>query len=190
MDSVASDARYSHKYGKEKQKQGWVKCHLMCGVRTNIVTAVEISDQYAHDSNYLHPLAEATANSFRIEEISADKGYLSKKNVETIINLGATPYIAFKSNTNGCKGGAFKTMYYRFKGDPGKYMERYHLRSNVESTFSSMKRLFGSSLRSRTETAMHNEVLCKILCYNLVVLIHEMYKQDIEPSFWENKKAA
>lgn len=41
-------------------------------------------------------------------------------------------------------------------------MERYHLRSNVESTFSSMKRLFGSSLRSRTETAMRNEVLCTI----------------------------
>jgi transposase len=69
-------------------------------------------------------------------------------------------------------------------------MERYHLRSNVESTFSSMKRLFGSSLRSRTETAMHNEVLCKILCHNLVVLIHEMYKQDIEPVFWESKNAA
>ncbi len=47
-------------------------------------------------------------------------------------------------------------MCYRFKGDPGKYMERYHLRSNVESIFSSMKRLFASSLRSRTQTAMLN----------------------------------
>ena len=41
------------------------------------------------------------------------------------------------------------------------------------------------SLRRRTQTAMHNEVLCKIFCYNLEVLIlHEMYKQDIEPLFW------
>jgi hypothetical protein len=37
---------------------------------------------------------------------------------------------------------------------------------------------------------MHSQVLCKILCYNLVVLIHEIYKQDIEPAFWANKKAA
>jgi SWIM zinc finger/Transposase DDE domain len=42
------DRWYSHKYGKEKQKQGRVKFHLMCGVQTNIVTSVEISDQYAH----------------------------------------------------------------------------------------------------------------------------------------------
>jgi transposase len=92
--------------------------------------------------------------------------------VEKIVGLGTTPYIAFKSNTTGCKGGAFKMMYHRLKADPDKYQERYHLRSNVESTFSSIKRLFGDSLRSKTETAMHNEVLCKVLCHNLVVLIH------------------
>ena len=184
------DRWFPHKWGKEKQKQGWVKCHLMCGVTTNIVTGVEISDEYAHDTNYLHPLAEITASNFHIKEISADSAYLSMKNVEKIVGLGATPYIAFKSNTTGCKGGAFKMMYHRFKTEPGKYMERYHLRSNVESTFSSIKRLFGDSLRSKTETAMQNEVLCKVLCHNLVVLIHEMYKQDIEPVFWTEKTAA
>jgi transposase len=184
------DRWFPHKWGKEKQRQGWVKCHLMCGVTTNIVTGVEISDEYAHDTNYLHPLAETTANNFHIKEISADSAYLSMKNVEKIVDLGATPYIAFKSNTTGCKGGAFKTMYHRFKADPDKYRERYHQRSNVESTFSTIKRLFGGSLRSKTETAMQNEVLCKVLCHNLVVLIHEMYKQDIEPVFWTEKTAA
>lgn len=37
---------------------------------------------------------------------------------------------------------------------------------------------------------MHNEILCKVLCHNLVVLIHEMYNQGIEPVFWTAKKAA
>jgi hypothetical protein len=57
-------------------------------------------------------------------------------------------------------------------------------------TFSSMKRLFGSSLRSKKKTAMHNETLCKILCHNLVVLIHEMSKLGIEPDFWVDKQVA
>jgi transposase len=184
------DRWFSHKYGKEKQRQGWVKCHVVCGVKTNVITAVEISDQYAHDSRFLPGLLDTTAKNFRMEEISADKAYLSTDNLEVISRLGATPYIAFKSNSTGCKGGIFQTMYYRFKGDPSKYMDRYHQRSNVEATFSSIKRLFGSSLRSKTAAAMHNETLCKILSHNLVVLVHEMYKQDVAPDFWKEKHAA
>jgi len=55
--------------------------------------------------------------------------------------------------------------------------------SNVESAFSAMKRKFGDSVRSKTDTAMVNEVLCKILCHNLVVLIHEMHELGIDPTF-------
>jgi hypothetical protein len=31
---------------------------------------------------------------------------------------------------------------------------------------------------------MVNESLCKILCNNLVVLIHEMFELGIDPVFW------
>ena len=34
------------KYGKEEDRRMWIKVHLMCGVKTNIVTSVEISDGY------------------------------------------------------------------------------------------------------------------------------------------------
>jgi hypothetical protein len=46
-----------------------------------------------------------------------------------------------------------------------------------------MKRKFGDSIRSKTDVAMTNEVLRKILCHNLVVLIHEMYELGIDPVF-------
>jgi transposase len=62
-------------------------------------------------------------------------------------------------------------------------LTHYHKRSNVESTFSMMKRKFGDSLRSKTDVAMVNETLCKILCHNLVVLIHEMFELGIDPVF-------
>ena len=67
-------------------------------------------------------------------------------------------------------------------------MKRYHLRrSNVESCFSMMKRKFGDSLRSRTDRAMVNEALAKIVCHNLTCLIHEMFELGIEPTFLGNK---
>jgi hypothetical protein len=32
---------------------------------------------------------------------------------------------------------------------------------------------------------MKNETLCKFLCHNLVVLIHEMHELGIDPEFWD-----
>jgi hypothetical protein len=48
-----------------------------------------------------------------------------------------------------------------------------------------MKRKFANSLRSRkSEAAMRNEILCKVLCHNLVVLIHQMHEGRIKRPFW------
>ena len=46
-----------------------------------------------------------------------------------------------------------------------------------------MKRKFGGSVRSKRFTAQVNEILCKVLCYNLSILVHAMHKLGIEPSF-------
>jgi len=46
-----------------------------------------------------------------------------------------------------------------------------------------MKRKFRDALRSKTDSAMVNETLCKVLCRNLVVLIHEMYELGVDPLF-------
>ena len=40
------------------------------------------------------------------------------------------------------------------------------------------------SLRSKSQPALVDEALLKILCHNLVVLIHEMYELGIEPMSW------
>jgi len=66
-----------------------------------------------------------------------------------------------------------------------EFRQHYHLRSNVESTFSAMKRKFGPSVRSKNQTAQINEVLCKALCFNLSMLVHAMFELGIEPTFLE-----
>ena len=68
--------------------------------------------------------------------------------------------------------------YFMFRRD--EFVQHYHKRSNVESTFSMMKRKFGDGLRSKTDTAMVNETLCKVLYHNLVVLIHETRELGID----------
>ena len=63
-------------------------------------------------------------------------------------------------------------------------MAHYQKRSNVESTFSAIKRKFGHDVRSKCDFAMVNEVLCNILCHNICVLIQEQCELGIEPIFW------
>jgi len=46
-----------------------------------------------------------------------------------------------------------------------------------------MKAKFGASLRSKGDTAQMNEVLCKVLCHNICVVIQSMYELGIEADF-------
>jgi transposase len=177
------------KYGKERTKQDWVKTHIMCGVKTNIVTAVEIEGQHAADTKLLPALVTTTAQNFTMSEVAADKGYASKSNAELIARFGATPFISMKETDKGLGGGKWAEMYHYFNFRKQEFLKHYHKRSNVESTFSMMKRKFGDSLRSKTDVAMVNETLCKILCHNLVVLIHEMCELGIDPIFWNESSA-
>jgi transposase len=81
------------------------------------------------------------------------------------------------------KTQAWTEMYCHFASNREHFLSRYYLRSNVESCFSMMKRKFGDSLRARTDVAMVNEALAKVLCHNLTCLIHEMYELGIVPMF-------
>ena len=43
-------------------------------------------------------------------------------------------------------------------------------------------------MRSKTDTAMVNEVLCKLLAHNLCCLIQEEHELGIESVFWSEKR--
>jgi transposase len=71
-----------------------------------------------------------------------------------------------------------------------EFLAHYHQRSNVESTFSMVKRKFGSSVRAKTFSAQVNEVLLKCLCHNLAVLVHAIHELGVDPAFWSRLEAA
>lgn len=174
---------FDHKYGIVRQEHDWVKAHLMCGVKTNVVTAIEIHGKNAHDAPVMPALVGATAKAFDVREVSGDKGYSSLANMEAVAAVGGTPFIAFKSSATGAAGGLFEKMFHYFNFNREDFLSHYHKRSNVESTFSMIKAKFGDAVRSKTDTAMNNEVLCKVLCHNLACLIQSMYELGIEPTF-------
>ena len=64
-----------------------------------------------------------------------------------------------------------------------EFLASYHRRSNAESTFSAMKRKFGEIIRSKTRIAQENELLLKVICHNVVCLIHEIHEAGAASAF-------
>ncbi len=176
---------YSFKHGKEINSRRWVKAHFITGVKSNIITSVKITSEFDNDSPELKALVNKTAQNFSMEELSADKAYLSKENLNTIKEVGATPYIPFKSNSLPNSRGSYiwTKMYHYFMLNNEEFLQHYHKRSNIESTNQMIKSKFGDSVRSKTWTAQVNEVLCKIICHNLCCVIMEMHTLGIKPDF-------
>jgi transposase len=178
------------KYGTKEDRRQWLKLHLMVGVKTNIVTSVEVTDGYASDYNQFKPLVDQTAKSgFKMKEISADKAYLGSSNLLTSLQRGAIPYIPFKSNSiasssaSHAKSEVWTRMFHFYGLHRAEFLQHYHKRSNVETTFHMIKSKFGQRLRSRTYTAQINEALCKVLCHNLCVVIQSVHELGIETNF-------
>lgn len=175
---------FSQKHGREVQSREWRKVHARAGVRTHIVTAVEVSPQWANDAPFLPELAMTTGANFDVREISADKGYLTKSNAAAIEKMGATPFIPFKSNSvEPTDDSAWARMYHLFAYRRSEFLAHYHKRSNVETVFAMMKMKFGDNLLSKSEEAQTNEVLCKVIAHNLCVLIQAFHELGVDPSF-------
>ena len=124
------------KCGKDEDWHDWVKMHLICGVKTNIVTGVEISSRYANDSPYFKPLLETTAANFQIKEVSADKEYLSTNNIRVSLMNGALPYIPFNRIQRRARiRRLWNRMLHFYLHNEDEFNQHYHKRSNAETTF-------------------------------------------------------
>jgi transposase len=179
------DKWFDVKWNNAPLREGrvWVKAHAVIGALTNVVTAVEITENNSADAPFLPQLLSETAERFTIGDVCADKAYLSEMNLHAITSIGARAYIPFKSNSKPTRPGVWNTAYHYFNLHREEFLSRYHQRSNVESTFSAIKRKFGDSVKAKNGRAMINETMAKFVCHNLSCLIHAMNEFGIDPNF-------
>jgi transposase len=186
---------FQHKYGQEPQGterriHQWVKAHAMVGVATHVITSVKVTAGSENDSPHFKGLLSATkAGGFDMREVSADKAYLSNDNLAAIEAAGASALIPMKVNSTPGSTAAWQRLFHFFSFQREEFLAAYHKRSNVESAFSSVKRKFGASVRSKLPAAQFNEVLVKCLCHNLSMLGHAIGEFNVDPKFWTPRTA-
>lgn len=175
---------FSAKYGRETERRKFLKLHACIGTRTNVVTACIVTDEHDGDAPMLPALVTETAGRFNVERVSADKAYASRLNFGVMESLGATPFVPFKTNHRGdTDSPMWNRLFHFFHLNKDEFLPHYHKRSNVESTFSAMKRKFGDCIRSKSPVAQKNEALMKVLCHNIVCVIHEVQQSGAVAAF-------
>jgi len=175
---------FSARYKQQQTGHAWLKLHAIVGTKTNVIAACEVTERDVHDSPMFTPLVERASRNFQISEVSADKAYSSRANLELVVNKGAAPFIPFKSNHRGDGSNElWNRLFHFYSFQRSTFAEHYHKRSNVEATFSALKRKFGDCVRSKTPVAQQNETLLKVLAHNIVCLVHSMHELGVNPSF-------
>lgn len=183
FSTVTYDRWFDQKHGKLRAEHAWLKLHVMIGTLTHVVTGAKVSNEA--DCPVMPELLAATAKRFTVREVSADKAYLSKKNLEAIDRVGAVPFIPFKSNSVGMssKSEHWKKMWCHFTLKSEDFSARYHRRSNVETVVHMIKSKFGAAVRSKHAVAQANEILAKLVCHNLTCIVHAVNEFGIDVDF-------
>lgn len=172
---------FSEKYSSgERTRRNYVKLHALVGTKTNVIAAASVTDRDRNDSPEFAPLVADGAKTFTMAEISADKAYLSHGNLAAVAAVGAEPFIPFKMNSLDHPNAPLWTkLYHLYHYRSDEFLPHYHRRSNVESTFSAMKRVLGDTLRSKGEDAQRNELLMMVVAHNIRTLVHSIFELGI-----------
>lgn len=171
---------YNHeKHGPDKPIP-WLKAHLMISTKAHLVTAATITASTGAgtgDTSQFAPLLTQTSEAFPVGVVVGDGAYANRKNVALVRDLDAQPLFPPRDDAITQQRGSpgWGDMVAFFRMNRPQFDAIYHRRSLVESVNSAIKRRFGETLRSRTETSRRNELLCKLVAYNLVVLVQNLH---------------
>ena len=151
---------YTVRIGELGKIREGLKLHAAVDIDTKLITNAIITKWHVNDSPYLIPLLEGE----KIEEVYADKGYDSLRNIQFVMDRGGKPYIAIRENAHR---GLRRRLLELSKSEEWK--RKYSHRNIVESVFHSFKRVVGDYIFSRSLSTAYKLLLFKVLAYDLYV---------------------
>ena len=176
---------YSLRCKKRIRKRDHVTVHITTGVKSNIVTALNVEMKSGKDNEIFREHVDKTVKNFKANEFSGDGRYWCKENCKKVNEVDAKPYFNVWKNWAGKSRGCmpWKLMNLEFKNNPKEYGKHYHKRSNVESTNHGKKVLHGNSVYSRLSSARINEETLRWVNHNINVLNRAKHEWNITPRF-------
>ena len=185
ISTTCSSSWFNIRMRKRTMVHDHIMVHISVGTRSNVVVALDVRRDRGGDNEILRSHVERVGEAFDVEEWSGDRAYLTRKNCDAVSAIGAEPWFKPKSNTIARAGGspAWRRMVLSFQNHPAMASEKYHRRSNVESTYSAKKRKFGSRVRGRSSTSQRLEESVSWVGYNMSMVPRARFEFGIDIPF-------
>jgi transposase len=176
---------YDIRIRRKNKKKDCIKLHISMDVDTGIIYWFTITSSKRHDSPEFNTLLKHLPD---LGDVYGDKGYSSRNNCQIVSDKNGVPYLHFKDNaTNKAKGKPAWIISIRaYKKNTEQWLDTYHARSIVESVFSSIKRRWGSFLRSRRKWMQKKELSLKVLSYNIKQVLLVTYAKESKIPLWKS----
>ena len=176
---------YSIRCQKEIKKRDHLTIHITTGVKSNVVTALNVETKSGKDNIIFREHVDKTVKNFDAYEFSGDGRYWCKENCLKVFEVGAKPYFLVWKNWSGKSRGCmpWKLMNLESRNNPEEYGKHYHKRSNVESTNHSKKVLHGNKVYSRLKSSRINEETLRWINHNINILNRAKHEWKINPKF-------
>lgn len=176
---------YDIRIRRRNKRKDCIKLHISIDVETGIIHWFTMTPSKRHDSPEFNKLIKHLPD---LGNVLGDKGYSSRKNCQIVADKNGKPYLHFKDNaTNKAKSKpAWIISIREYKNNTEEWLSTYHLRSIVESVFSSIKKRWGSFLRSRMKWMQKKELSLKVLSYNVKQVLLVQYANERKIPLWKS----
>jgi len=145
-------------------------------VETKEILGIDIMDERVSDSSQFENLIEQSEKKAKIERILANGAYDTKENFNILYEKGIGSGIKIRKNASTLsRGSPYRKKCVREIKEMGyeewKKQYDYGKRWAVEGVFSSVKRIFGETVKAHSQSSAINEVMRKFVIYNMLLNI-------------------
>jgi transposase len=175
---------YDIRIRRRNTRKDCIKLHISIDMDTGVIHWFTMTPWNRHDSKEFEKLIKHLPD---LGATFGDKAYPSRNNYQLVADKNGIPFLCFKDNaTNKAKGKpAWIIHIKKYKNDKETWMDTYYLRSIVESVFSSIKKRWGSFLRSRKRWMQKKELSLKVLSYNVKQVLLVQYAKECKIPLWK-----
>jgi len=167
-----------------KVHKGYEKMIVMVGCKYKLFSAFQFAQSPTdNESPYFESLLAQTAEVYRqIDFVPADSAYMSRRNCNLVAGVGALPRFYPRKGATLCMQGSvsWRKMLMDLLCEPQKWLGEYHVRSNAETAFSTLKRDCPVPLRKKIPLRKKQEAFTRACNYNLKRLCYLHYLEGID----------
>jgi hypothetical protein len=177
---------YNLRLKKKVNKRDCYKLHAAISLK-GLILNWRISDGKRHESPFLISLLRPFK---RLGLVLADAGYLSRKNLQHIVDKLGAPFIKFKKNSTAKSKTypAWKVQFYFYKSMRFAWDKIYAKRNRVENAFSVIKGVWGDKLYTHNKRRRMRELVLRLIAYNVRQILYIQYSRKHNLPLWVRAK--